>query len=179
MSLTFATLLPALLLLGLGSLLVTNNSAVVAIFKALPRSAPAAYLFFGLGAAWFLYHVWHLSPADFGQFRTPLFFAFATVALLSFFYAPDFLAVRGLAVLTLLGAWPLLMAAYHRYDEPTRLFMVSVVYLFVCLALYLGAAPYRLRDFFDWLFRVPGRARFVGSALAAYGLLLTFVAFTY
>ncbi len=179
MSLTTATLIPGLFLLVLGVLFLLNNSAVVATAKSLPRSQRGALVFFGLGAAWFLYRIWHLSPADFGQFRTLIFVFFAAVALLSFKLVPDFLAVRGLAVLTLLGAGPLLHAAYMEYDQPQRLFMVSVVYLAVALAIYLGASPFRLRDFFEWLFRVPGRARLLGGALAAYGLLLAGVAFTY
>jgi hypothetical protein len=99
--------------------------------------------------------------------------------LLAFFYLPDFLAVRGLAVLVLLGAWPLLMSAYGEYAVPQRLFMVTVVYVGVAIALYLGAVPYRLRDFFQWLFGRPGRARALGGVLAGYGALLTVVAFTY
>jgi hypothetical protein len=43
----------------------------------------------------------------------------------------------------------------------------------------LGAQPWRLRDFFGWLFARPGRARSLGGALAGYGLLLAIVAFTY
>jgi hypothetical protein len=36
-----------------------------------------------------------------------------------------------------------------------------------------------MRDFITWLFARPGRARGVGSVIAAYGLVLTGVAFTY
>lgn len=180
MTLTIATLIPAILLLVLGGGLASGHSLVTATLKSLPRSQRAAYVFFGVGAAWFLHTVWHLSEADFGNFSTQLFIGFGAVALLSFKFVPDFLAVRGLCVLTLLGANPLLMAAYlTREDPPQRLFMVTVVYLAVALAIYLGASPFRLRDFFEWLFRIPGRARVVGGVLAAYGLLLVGVAFTY
>jgi hypothetical protein len=89
------------------------------------------------------------------------------------------LAVRGLSVLILLAAWPLLMSAYGEYDQPQRLFMVSVVYLAIALALYLGAMPYRLRDFFQWLFMRMPRARILGGVLLGYGVLLVVVAFTY
>ncbi len=180
MSLQLATLLPGILLLLLGGALASGHSLVTATLKSLPRSQRAAYVFFGIGAAWFLWEVWHLSQADFGDYRKLLFVGFAAVALLSFKFVPDFLAVRGLCVLTLMAANPLLGAAYlEHYDQPQRLFMVSVVYLAVAAAIYLGASPFRLRDFFEWLFRVPGRARVVGGVLAAYGLLLVGVAFTY
>ena len=53
------------------------------------------------------------------------------------------------------------------------------VYLLIALAIWIGVQPYRLRDFFNWLFLRPGRTRGVGGALLAYGLLLAAVAFTY
>jgi len=74
---------------------------------------------------------------------------------------------------------PLLDSAYMQYDVPRRLFMVSAVYVALSLALWLGAQPYRLRDFFDWLFARPGRSRRLGGLLAAYGLLLCGVALSY
>jgi len=78
-----------------------------------------------------------------------------------------------------MGAMPLLDAAYMEYDRPQRLFMVSFVYVALALAIWLGAQPWRLRDFLAWLFARPGRGRSVGGALAVYGLLLCGVAFTY
>lgn len=180
MSLTLATLIPGILLLLVGGALASGHSLVTATLKSLPRSQRAAFVFFGIGAAWFLWQVWHLSQADFGDYRKLLFVGFAAVAVLSFKSVPDFLAVRGLCVLTLLSASPLLVAAdADQYQHSQRLFMVSFVYLAISAAIYLGASPFRLRDFFEWLFRVPGRARVVGGVLAAYGLLLAGVAFTY
>lgn len=180
-SLTTATLLPGIFLIVLGALLLVGNSAIVSMFKGMPRSPVATVLFFGGGAAWFLYVLNGLSEADLilVQSPRPLMLGFGTLSLLAFFYLPDFLAVRGLSVLTLLAAWPLLMAAYGEYQLPQRLFMVTAVYLGVGLAIYLGAVPYRLRDFFQWLFGRPGRARILGGALLGYGVLLSVVAFTY
>jgi hypothetical protein len=122
-----------------------------------------------------------MSAADLILFAspTPFVFLFAALALLAFVYLPEFLAVRGLSVVTLVGAWPLLMSAYGRYELPQRLFLVSAVYVAVSVAIYLGASPFRLRDFFQWLYRSPGRARALGAGLTAYGLLLAGVAFTY
>ncbi len=179
MSLTVATLIPALLLLALGVALASGHSTVTAGLKAFPRSSSAAVVFFGAGALWFLKEVWHLSPADFGEYRTFLAIGFAAVALLSFKYVPDFLAVRGLAVLVLMGAMPLLGAAYMHYEHPQRLFMVSAIYVAIAVAIYLGASPFRMRDFLEWLFQRPARGRILGGILAGYGLLLAIVAFTY
>jgi hypothetical protein len=179
MSLTVATLIPGLLLILLGVPLLMNHSGYTAMLKAFPRSNAAAYLFFGVGAAWFLYAIWHLSPADFGEYRTYLFIGFVLVAIFSFRCVPDFLAVRGLATIILMGAMPLLQAAYMEYDKPQRLLMVSLVYVSLSAAIWLGAQPWRLRDFFTWLFAQPTRARGLGGVLAAYGIVLAIVAFTY
>lgn len=179
MSLSLATLIPGLLLLALGVPLLMNHSGYTAMLKSFPRSTAAAYVFFTIGAAWFLYAIWHLSSADFGDYRTYLFVGFLAVAVLSFRCVPDFLAVRGLCTIVLMGAMPLLDAAYMEYDKPQRLFLVTAVYLALSAAIWLGAQPWRLRDFFGWLFARPGRTRGLGGVLAGYGILLTFVAFTY
>ncbi len=179
LSLTTATLLPGILLLLLGLPLLLNHSGFAAGLRAMPRSTTAAFIFFGAGAAWFLAIIWKLSPADFGQYRTWLFAGFAVVAVMAFKSVPDFLAVRGLCTLVLMGAMPLLDAAYMEYDKPQRLLMVTLVYLALSAAIWLGAQPWRLRDFLAWLFARPGRARGIGGALAGYGLLLAAVAFTY
>lgn len=179
MSLLLATLLPGLLLIVLGVPLLLNHSAFVATLKALPRSTRATYLFFTAGAAWFLYNIWHLSQADFGDYRTLLFIAFAIIAVLAFKCVPDFLAVRGLCILMLVSAAPLLSAAYMEHTHPQRLFMVTLVYLGIALAIWLGAQPWRLRDFFGWLFIQPTRTRAFGGFLTGYGLLLSIAAFTY
>ena len=179
MSLTVATLIPGLILLALGVPLVLGHTGFAAILKAFPRSTTAAYVFFGSGAAWFLYMIWHLSPADFGDYRKLLFGAFAIIAVLSFKCVPDFLAVRGACVLMLMGAMPLLDAGYMNFDHWQINFYKVLVYVGITLAIWLGAQPWRLRDFLAWLFARPGRARGLGGALTGYGLLLSLVAFTY
>lgn len=181
MSLFLATLLPGLFLALLGALLAWGDPRVSSTAKALPRSQRGAWLFFGAGALWFLWRLSRLGEADLIFFSSPgpVMIAFGVLSVLAFIYAPDFLAVRGLCVLTLMAAEPLLHAAYMEWQHPQRLLMVSAVYVGVGLALYLAAAPYRLRDFFDWLFLRPGRARTLGAALLAYGLATASAAFTY
>jgi hypothetical protein len=179
MSLTVATLIPGLLLIALGIPLLLATAGMGAVLKSFPRSPTAAGICFGAGAIWFLYNIWNLSAADFGDYRTPLFFAFLVIAVLAFKCVPDFLAVRGVCVIVLLGAMPLLDSAYMQYGIPRRLFLVSLVYVGIALSLWLGAQPYRLRDFFGWLFARPGRARGFGALLAAYGLLLCGVSLSY
>lgn len=180
MSLFLATLLPGLFIVLLGGLLLWNNNKVGAIARALPRSNRGAWLFFGTGALWFLWRVSQLGESDLIFFQAPLpvVLAFAILTVLAFIYTPDFLAVRGLCVLMLLAAEPLLYAGYMVFQWQVYPYKIAV-YVGLGLALYLAAAPYRLRDFFEWLFRQPSRPRLIGGFLLAYGLVTTAAAFTY
>jgi hypothetical protein len=179
MSLFLATLIPGLLLALGGAFLFWPGAAPVA--KALPRSQVASWALFGLGALWFMWRLSRTGESDLIFFQTPapVMIGFGALAVLAFIFTPDFLAVRGLSVLVLLGAEPLLRAAYMEWSHPQRLLMVTAVYLGLTAALYLAAYPFRLRDFFDWLFRSPGRPKLLGAVLLAYGLATSAAAFTY
>ena len=178
MSLFTASLVCGLALVGLGAPLLVDHAGIKAAIRAFPRSVSAGYAAFSVGAAWFLYNIWNLSKADFGEYRTILFIGFAAVAVLAFKCVPDFLGVRGVCAIVLVGAAPLLNAAFMEYDRPQRLFMVGFVYVALSLAIWLGAQPWRLRDFLEWLFARPARSRGLGGVLVAYGVLLCGVAFT-
>jgi len=169
MSFTLAAVLTGTVLALLGFGLLAGHSLVSSAVRGFPRSKAATLVFFGGAALWFLTRVWSLSLADFGEYRGLLFFFFALLAILSFFYVPDFLSVRGLAGLVLLSAGPLLESTYMRYDA-ARLAFNAVVYVFILCALWLGAQPYRLRDWTEWLYRSASRPRTAGAVFLALGL---------
>ena len=184
MSLFSATLLPGLFLIVIGALLLASagNSLVVSALKAVPRSPYATALFWGGGALWFLYVVWHISQADLVVFDSPMPFVliFAVLALAAVYYIPDFLAVRGLCVISLLAAWQILYGLFGEYDHQIHLFVTYFVYaVMVVLALYFACVPYRARDFLDWLFVRVQRARALGVAMLVYGVLLAVIALAY
>lgn len=177
MSLFSASLIPGLILIAAGLPLLLDLSGVTAAIRGFPRSTSAGYVVFGAAAAWFLYNILHLSNADFGEYRYYLFVGFAAVALLAFKCVPDFLGVRGASALVLIGAAPFLDSAYMEYGHPQRLFMVSFVYVAIACAIWLGAQPWRLRDFLGWLFARPARSRGLGGIFLAYGIVLCGAAF--
>lgn len=178
MSLFLITLLTGLGLLAFGGHFLWHGPRSETAAKAFPRSQPAAYLLMGLASAWFLYEVTQLGPADFGKYKHIFFVVFLVVALGSFRFVPDFLAVRGLAGLILLTAGAILNVGYMHY-EAAALALKVFVYLMIVAALILGASPYKLRDFFEWLYRSARRPRVFGGCFALYGLVLTAAAFTY
>jgi len=179
MNLAAAILCPGLLLLVLGVPLVLAPQRCVMLLRAFPRSIFGAWVCFGSGAIWFLWDVWNLSEADFGEHHVLLFCIFGAISVLAFKYTPDFLAVRGLCILVLLAADPLLKAGYMKFDFPEVNFQKILIYVCIGLAIWLGAQPWRLRDFFVWLFARPARARGCGYLLLVYGFLLCSVAFSY
>jgi hypothetical protein len=180
MSLSAATLITGLLLFSLGALFLVSNSAIRSMLKAFPRSQTATVIFFGGGAAWFLYQVGNMSSADLIGFSTPtpFVFIFGALAVMSFFFVPEFLAVRGVSIIILVGSWPLLMSGFMDFSTAKIIFAVAI-YILVTLALYLAVSPFRMRDFLEWLYRTPGRARVFGGVLATYGLVLTCLAFSH
>jgi hypothetical protein len=56
--------------------------------------------------------------------------------------------------------------------------MVSFVYLCIAIAIWLGAQPWRLRDFLSWVFARQARSRGLGALFVAYGAVLVAAAFT-
>ena len=178
MTLFTATLGTAVVLLILGIVLFLDNPQVRKVAHSWPRSKNAAIAFMTIGGLWFLNHVFNLEKADFGDYKHYLMVGFAAVGILSFKYLPDFLAVRGLGIIILLAAREVLAAAYMQ--EPTsRLWLVTLIYILITLTLYVGASPYRMRDFTNWLYEGNSRAKVLGGFLGAYGLVLAGVAFNY
>jgi hypothetical protein len=178
MSLFWATLLVGLILFLLGGLFIWNPSWFGQRLKDFPRSTWATWVFFGAGAVWFLWIVAHLGEADFGAYRQWLFLLFAAVGLGAFFYVPDFLAVRGIAILGLLSSRHLLDVAYMQ-PQASRLVLVTFVYLWIAFSLYMGAAPYRMRDLLGWLYAKIHRVRLLGIVFSLYGAALGWVALNY
>ena len=179
MSLTLATLLPALVLLGLGAVCLVRPPSSERVAQRVIRSNAVALGTLALASAWFLYKVTQWGEADFGEFRHFAFIAFLGIAVLSWFHLRDFLVVRAGAVLYLLIAHALLGAAYMQYDQPGRLVLVTMVYLGIVLALFFGTVPYRFRDGIGWLHAAPLRIRVFGGICTLCGILLLIALLSY
>ncbi len=132
--------------------------------KAFLRSKKAAVVLFGGSGLWFLLQLSQLGDADFGQIKFLLIAVFGAAGVLAFFHLPDFLSVRGACVLALLLGRQFLDSAFMQPPE-SRLVLVVQTYIWVVVALYLGALPYRLRDFFDFVYEKKLRAKILGWLL--------------
>ncbi|MDR0393504.1 MAG: hypothetical protein LBH52_04765 [Puniceicoccales bacterium] len=128
---------------------------------------------FVLGVLWFLWHVGHLSEADFGQYKHWLIFLFVCVFGACCVYWQDWLAVRGIALLAILTMHPCLSVGYMQL-HPVRPWLSLLFYIVIVTALFFGVYPYRVRDFVAWsckqLFAWP--IRLMGLASFAYGIFI-------
>ncbi len=167
-----------LLLLGVGFIL--DKPSWRKGLTAFPRGENAAFITMGIGGLWFLYKMYYIGPQDplFGPKTNLILVAvFGAGWLGSFFALKEFLAVRGVCVLTLMAAYFALEAGRTIYD-PAVLYFKAIVYIFIVLAIWLGVSPFRMRDFFSWTFGAAPRPKTIGSLLALAGVSLTLISIT-
>jgi hypothetical protein len=164
--------LAAAILAAAGTPLLFAPAAGRKLLHWLLYSKGAAYVLFAPAAAWFAFHMWHLSDADFGQIRKPLFAITVLAGVASFFVIPEFLAVRGLAGLTLLFAQHSLDLAWMNYDPVLVWCGKTTFYAAILGALYYGTSPYKLRHHDEWMAASPARHRALGAVLVLGAVLL-------
>jgi hypothetical protein len=165
-------------LLAVGVLLLAGHLVALFLEKpvqryllAFPRSAVAGNILFCLAAIYFGSLV---AMTDLGEFTAmrPKFLAVTAIAsLLTLRFVQEFLSVRALGMLLLLGAEPLLEAAWMR-PESGRLFLVGLVYVWIVGGLFCIGMPYLLRDGIAWVTAAGWRWKAAIWAGIAYGLLL-------
>ncbi len=176
--LTF-TLLAAAVLLVLGAPLLAVPARLESAVRAFPRHRVLGLVTMLLGGGWFLWKISQLGQADFGDYRNILMVVFGATLIGSIFYVPDFLAVRGIAILVLLSANTGLKSAFGLYDIPERLVLVTLLYLFIVAALVYGVAPYKARDTVNWLYGNIMRVRTLGLFFSLSGVALIIASMAY
>lgn len=165
----------ALLIIGFGVTIFKHAAITQSLIRFL-RSNTANILLFGAASIWFLYYIYNLHPANFGEYRTHLFILFSVIVVCAFFYVKDFLSVRGLAVLLLLFMNTLLQATYLHFSL-NNLFLNALAYITILLALILGTIPYIFRDFLLWLPSRPKLTKMLSGFSIFMGVLLGLSAF--
>ena len=179
MSLFQTSLISGLFLSALGFILIIPKASIRSVIIDFPRSKKLSFLFVSFATAWFLWrHVAFLSEADFGDYKLLIGGIALATALLSFYFTPDFLAVRGLSMIVLLWAREVLDTAFL-HTSYSRLVLVSTIYLLIIVALYFGAWPYKMRDCLGWFYKEIVRMKFLGGIVFTLGLIITFLSFTF
>lgn len=176
--LTIVTLLLALVLLGKGIFSLMKGPLLKEPTLELLYDRKLAIGLWSAAIIWTLIEVLKLGPADFGSYKVLLFVLFGGMGIGAVWMLRDYLIVRAVSVLWLYLAWWLLQAAYMQ-PQWTRLFVVFLVYVGIVKALWLAVAPWRARQFVNWLYKKPIHYKSLSWVYIAYGLLLAVVGATY
>jgi hypothetical protein len=173
------SLITGLILSVFGCLILFYKSNLQVALVSFPRSNIFSVISVSVATLWFLWrHVAFLGEADFGDYKLIIGSVALATALLSFVFVPDFLAVRGLAMLILLWSREVLDSAFL-HSSVNRLVLVAIVYFLIIASIYFGAWPYKMRGLIDWLFQQTIRIKIFGFSAALSGILITLLSFTY
>ena len=165
-------------LLVVGLLLIAGHAfallrpqATREFLKTLPRSRTMAFVLLLIVAVWSYYLATTIDLGEFSTWRPKLKIFIPIATVLTWLYVEEFLATRCLGMLVLLAAEPLLEAAFLR-PEMSRLFLVTLVYVWVSFALFWIGMPYTLRDQISWVSKTDGRWKTAALAGIGYGVVL-------
>lgn len=147
------------------------------VAQSLPRSRVAGFAFLTVDLFWSLWLLATMEMGEFSSFRRPLLIILPIAFFLVLRFVDEFLAVRALGILFLLGAEPLLDAAFFR-TETSRLLVTVFAYLLIVVGLFWVTMPYLLRDQINWSARTPGRWRLTHGLALLYGATILACAVT-
>jgi len=165
--------------LGFGSFLIHawcffDYERAAAWWRAFPRSEAIGGVLLALATAWAAWLAGTMNLMEYTRFRPLFVLAAVALGVTSWLYVREFIAVRALGVLLLLGANILLDACFLREDK-LRLMVVAYAYLLIVKGMVMVGAPYLLRDAIGWAFAHPFRGKLLlflglGFALVLLGL---------
>ncbi len=164
-----------LLLVGLPGVLKPDSCRGLA--SRFPRSRNAGIVLLSIDLLWCFWLLATMEMGEFANFRRPLLIALPIGFFLVMRFVDEFLAVRALGILFLLGAEPLLDAAFFR-NEASRLLVTVFAYLLIVAGLFWVMMPYLLRDQLNWSTRNPSRCRALHLVALLYGAAILACAFT-
>ena len=147
------------------------------LLRRFPRSDLWGNLLMPLGTLWFLWNLKQDSVADFAAFKPVMFIGFSIIGFGACVFVRDFLAVRGLAVVTLLLAH-LVLRKIQWIDTPWRLIVTTWAYLSIFAAIWITLSPWRLRDYIGLLHATERRTRIGSGVRLGFGLLVALVGLT-
>ena len=177
MSLFQFSVVTSLLLLTLGLAIWIRRSTICNDMLVFARSNKASVMLLTCALAWFLFrYVKNLSEADFGNYKIIIGLVAVFIYFGSFALVKDFLSVRSVSILCLFYAREVLDSAWLQ-EPPSRLLLVSTIYVIIVLALYFGAWPFRFRDFFEWLNIQEKRVKILAATVTCTGLALLLLSF--
>lgn len=171
---TIALVLGVLLIVSHGVALGFSNEARD-LLKGFPRSRPAGVVLLTIGAIWFFLLVKNMDLGEFTSWRGTMLTFIPVWAVATILFVEEFLAVRALGILLLLGAEPLIESAFLK-PGILRYFVNLLAYVWAVLGLFWVGMPYLLRDQIAWVSKTGQRWKLACLGGIAYGVLLVVLA---
>ena len=150
---------------------VIKPAAFAAAARKFPRYTPIGCVLTLVATVWFLYYVNLETVSEFATMKPFLYVLFGAVGVGTCVFVPDFLAVRGLAVILLLCA-KLMVDTARMADTEWRLVIVTWAYVWVVAGMWFTISPWRLRDLILWSTANEQRTRLVSGMRLAFGLFV-------
>jgi len=171
LSLKYAGFIVGFILCAFGLFGIVRGAAGRESANRFPRARLIGIVLLTIDLLWMFWLLWTMDMGEFTPFRTPLLIALPIAYLLTLRFVNEFLAVRALGMLVLLGAEPLLDAAFFRYER-SRLLVTVFAYILIVLGLIWVTMPYTLRDQLRALTRTSARWMALHAAAIAYGAVV-------
>lgn len=150
---------------------ILQAERAVALAKSFPRHRGWGIALLAAGTVWSFFLVSYMDMGEFFTWRRWLLMLLPVTFFLVITYVPEFLAVRSLGTLMLLGASPVLHAAFLQ-PQTSRLLLPSLAYAWVLAGMFLVGMPFLMRDWIGWATASKGRWKAASMAGVAYGALV-------
>ncbi len=152
----------AIYLIGAHAFMLAKPDFCKEWLKKLPRHHQAGVIVMCIGMAWFWLLVapernsvipflsdLSMNLAEFNSMKPMLRIAVPLFCFGMCYYVREFLFVRGLGLLALMVAGPILQGGMFK-DEPTRFLIPLFAYIILTVGLYCVGMPYLFRDAVKW-----------------------------
>ena len=154
-----------------------NPAKLGAAARRIPRSLPWGYLLMAIATIWFLNNLNAEAISDYASYKPWMLSGFGLIGLATCIFVPDFLAVRGLAIVMLLLA-KLMVDTARWTDSEWRLVIVVAAYVMVVAGIWFSVSPWRLRDLINWGTASERRIRAIATTRLAFALLVIILGLT-
>ena len=148
-----------------------------------PRNYKAGVILMGIGLGWFWLLIapeksalpflskFSMDLAEFNSLKNTLRLVVPAFFIGMCLYVREFLAVRGLGLVALMAAGPILQGGMFK-DEPTRFLIPIFAYIILTIGIYCVGMPYLLRDTIKWVTASDQRYKGFVYAGLGYGVLV-------
>lgn len=171
------SIITGIVLAGMGMVTLIRPDRVTVALHRFPRSVWPGRILVAVDLIWVAWVVSHASLGRFEWVRPYVWPLAGAGFFLVIHFMDELLSSRALGGLLLLLGNPVLNAG-RWLDNPWRLVMVVLVYLWVIAGMVLLLSPFRFRKTVEWMVRQGGRLRTAAGISLLTGIVVIVLALT-